>query len=41
MCCADETCAGFSYKEDDKSGCYKRNTNCGFVADSAYTGFFK
>jgi alpha-N-acetylgalactosaminidase len=40
-CCSDPDCAGFSYDPTDGSGCYKLNTNCGFVNNSAYVGYDK
>jgi len=39
-CCNDVECAGFSWKSDG-SGCYKRNTDCGFVNNTAYSGYYK
>jgi len=40
-CCNNTACAGFSYLPSDGSGCYKKNTDCGFVTNSAYTGYYK
>ena len=35
-CCAQPTCAGFSYRASDGSGCYKRDALAGFVPASGY-----
>ena len=40
-CCSDAECAGFSYDADTKSGCYKRNSDCGMTVDVKYNGYFK
>jgi len=40
-CCNNSECAGFSYNPTDRSGCYKKNTDCGFVTNAAYTGYYK
>jgi len=40
-CCNNPECAGFSYLKSDRSGCYKRDTGCGFVTNSAYVGYYK
>jgi len=40
-CCNESTCAGFSYDPASLSGCYKLNTDCGFVSNNNYDGYFK
>jgi len=40
-CCYDVDCAGFSYDPTDMSGCYKTNTDWGFVSNNAYVGYDK
>lgn len=40
-CCGNSSCAGFSYNQKERSGCYKRNSDCGFVASKDYSGFYK
>merc|ERR1711990_691392 len=41
FCCNDPVCAGFSYDPAAKSGCYKKNINCGLVSNPAYNGYNK
>jgi alpha-N-acetylgalactosaminidase len=40
-CCNTNECAGFSFRDDNGSGCYKRDQDCGKVDDSKYVGFSK
>lgn len=40
-CCADASCAGFSFDPSTGSGCYKSDTNCGFTNSSVYEGYDK
>jgi len=43
QCCNDVDCAGFSYdpSPSQMSGCYKTNTDCGFVSNPNYVGYYK
>lgn len=40
-CCKDPSCASISFEAANGSGCYKLNTDCGFVSDNAYAGYAK
>lgn len=41
QCCANAICAGFSYRSSDGSGCLKKNSDCGFVQNAQYSGYYK
>jgi len=41
FCCSRSDCVGFSWAPSAGSGCYKIDSNCGYVNNVAYVGYFK